>query len=63
MSDRAKAFLEKWISEHVTAPDMSASLYARACRIDADNAGIPSSEMADAADDLESLIASKLARR
>jgi hypothetical protein len=41
---------------------MSAVLYARACRVDADNAGIPASELAEVAGDLEGFIASKLAR-
>ena len=62
MSERAKAFLDRWISKHLTAPDMSAVLYARACRVDADNAGIPASELTEVAGDLEGFIAGKLAR-
>ena len=58
MSERALAFVEEWVSDHVRAEDKSGDEPARAkaladrCRADAGAHGIPASEIADAIDDL-----------
>ncbi len=58
MSERALAFVEEWVSDHVRAEDKSGDEQARAkaladrCRIDAATHGIPANEIADAIDDL-----------
>jgi hypothetical protein len=67
MSERALAFVEEWISEHVTAPDdgdaaaggngARAKALASRCLADAAAEGIPASEIADAIDDLPAFIA------
>ena len=58
MSERALAFVEEWVSDHVRAEDKSGDEQARAkaladrCRADAAAHGIPANEIADAIDDL-----------
>ena len=58
MSERALAFVEEWVSDHVRAEDKSGDEQARAkaladrCRADAGTHGIPANEIADAIDDL-----------
>ena len=58
MSERATAFVEEWISDHVTAEDAEGDLEARAkaladqCLADASKKSIPASEIGEAIDDL-----------
>jgi hypothetical protein len=58
MSERARAFVEEWISDHVGAEDADGDIDARAkalagqCLADAGKAGIPASEIGEAIDDL-----------
>jgi hypothetical protein len=58
MSERARAFVEEWISNHVDAKDADGDIEARAkalasqCLADASNKGIPASEIGEAIDDL-----------
>ena len=58
MSERALAFVEEWVSDHVRAEDKSGDEQARAsaladrCRADAAAHGIPASEIDEAIDDL-----------
>jgi hypothetical protein len=58
MSERARAFIEEWISNHVDAKDADGDIEARAkalasqCLADASNKGIPASEIGEAIDDL-----------
>ncbi len=58
MSERALAFVEEWVSDHVSAEDKSGDEQARAsaladrCRADAGTHGIPANEIADTIDDL-----------
>jgi hypothetical protein len=65
MSERALAFVEEWISEHVTGADAAAAdgsngarakALANRCLADASAQGIPASEIADAIDDLPAFI-------
>ena len=58
MSERALAFVEEWIADHVTAKDAGGDVEARAkaladqCLADASKEGIPASEIGEAIDDL-----------
>ena len=58
MSERALAFVEEWVSDHVRAEDKSGDEQARAstpadrCRADAAAQGISASEIGEAIDDL-----------
>jgi hypothetical protein len=58
MSERARAFVEEWISDHVDAKDADGDIEARAkalaaqCLADAGNKGIPAAEIGEAIDDL-----------
>ena len=58
MSERALAFVEEWISDHITADDADGDIEAHAkalagqCLADAGKKGIPASEIGDAIDDL-----------
>ena len=58
MSERARAFVEEWISDHVDAKDADGDIEARAkalagqCLADAGKEGIPASEIGEAIDDL-----------
>jgi hypothetical protein len=58
MSERALAFVEEWVSDHVRAEDKSGDERARAkaladrCRADVSAHGIPANEIAEAIDDL-----------
>ena len=58
MSERARAFVEEWISDHVDAKDAAGDIEARAkalaeqCLADAGKKGIPASEIGEAIDDL-----------
>jgi hypothetical protein len=58
MSERALAFVEEWVSDHVRAEDKSADEQARAsalaarCLADAGKGGISANEIAEAIDDL-----------
>ena len=58
MSERALAFVEEWISTHVTADDAEGDIEARGqtlaaqCLADAGKGGIPVSEIGDVIDDL-----------
>jgi hypothetical protein len=58
MSERARAFVEEWISDHVNGKDAEGDIEARAkalagqCLADASNKGIPASEIGEAIDDL-----------
>jgi hypothetical protein len=64
MSERALAFVDEWISEHVTPADGAAAggnggrakALANRCLADAAVEGIPASEIADAIDDLPAFI-------
>jgi hypothetical protein len=61
MSERALAFVEEWISDHVTAADAAgnearAKALANRCLADANASGIPASEIGDAIDDLPAFI-------
>jgi hypothetical protein len=58
MSERALAFVEEWVSDHVRAEGKSGDEQARAraradrCRADAATHGITANEIGDAIDDL-----------
>ena len=58
MTERALAFVEEWVSDHVEAKDADGDIDARAkaladqCLADAGKAGIPTSEIGDAIEDL-----------
>src|ERR1700691_1258604 len=58
MSERALAFVEEWVSDHVGAEDKSGDEQARAkalaerCRADAATQGIGANEIGEAIDDL-----------
>jgi len=58
MSERALAFVEEWISDHVNADDAEGDIEARArtlagqCLADASKEGIPAAEISDVIDDL-----------
>jgi hypothetical protein len=58
MSERALAFVEEWIADHITAKDAEGDIEARAkaladrCLADASKGGIPVSEIGEAIDDL-----------
>jgi hypothetical protein len=58
MSERALAFVDEWVNDHVKAEDASGDVQARAktlaseCFAAAGKAGIPASEISDAIDDL-----------
>ena len=58
MSERARAFVEEWISDHVNADDADGDIEARAkalagqCLADAGEKGIPASEIGEVIDDL-----------
>ena len=62
MSERALAFVEEWVSDHVHAQDADGDVEARAktlaseCLAAAGKAGIPASEIGDAIDDLADFI-------
>ena len=63
MSERALAFVEEWVSEHVTAVDHAgaddtaqAKTLADRCLADANLAGIPATEIGEAIDDLPAFI-------
>jgi len=62
MSERALAFVEEWISDHVDAQDAGGDIEARAktlasqCLTDAGKKGIPASEIGEAIDDLPDFI-------
>ncbi|GEM_PF-1262515 len=59
MSERALAFVEQWVADHVEAEDATGDVEARAkslasqCLAAASNEGIPASEIHDAIDDLD----------
>ena len=58
MSERALAFVEEWVTDHVRAEGKSGDERARAsaladrCRADAGTQGIPANEIGEAIDDL-----------
>jgi len=58
MSERALAFVEEWIADHITADDAEGDIEAHAkaladrCLADASKKGIPASEIGEAIDDL-----------
>jgi hypothetical protein len=58
MSERALAFVDEWVSDHVNAEDANGDIEARAkalasqCLAAADKEGIPASEIGEAIDDL-----------
>ncbi len=58
MSERALAFVEEWVADHVKAQDADGDIDARAkaladqCRAEAGKAGIPAAEIGDAIDNL-----------
>jgi hypothetical protein len=58
MSERALAFVDEWVNDHVHAQDASGDVEARAktlaseCVAAAGKAGIPASEISEAIDDL-----------
>ena len=58
MSERALAFIEEWVSDHVRAEDKSDNEQARAsaladrCRADAGTYGITANEIGEAIEDL-----------
>jgi len=62
MSERALAFVEEWISDHVDAQDAGGDIEARAktlasqCLTDVGKKGIPASEIGEAIDDLPDFI-------
>src|ERR1700735_963346 len=63
MSERALAFVEEWVSDHVSAEDKSGDEQARAraladrCRADAGAQGITANEIGEAIDDLTAFMA------
>jgi hypothetical protein len=61
MSERALAFVEEWIADHVNARDADdidarAKALAGQCLADAGKAGIPAAEIGEAIDDLPDFI-------
>ena len=58
MSERALAFVDEWVSDHVHAEDADGDIEARGkalagqCLADASKKGIPASEIGEAIDDL-----------
>lgn len=58
MSERALAFVEEWIVDHITADDAEGDIEARAkalagqCLADASKEGIPAAEIGEVIDDL-----------
>jgi hypothetical protein len=67
MSERAIAFVEEWVGEHVNAEgytperrDSMAAALAVQCAADAKEAGIPDSEMKDAFEDLTAFMAGQI---
>ena len=58
MSERALAFVDEWVSDHVRPQDADGDIEARAkalagqCLADASNKGIPAAEIGEAIDDL-----------
>jgi hypothetical protein len=62
VSERALAFVEEWIADHVTADDAEGDIEARAkaladqCLADASKKGIPASEIGEAIDGLPDLM-------
>ena len=62
MSERALAFVEEWISDHLRAEDADGDIAVRAkalaseCIAAAGKEGIPASEIGDAIDDLPDFI-------
>jgi hypothetical protein len=58
MSERALAFVDEWVTDHVTAKDAEGDIGARAkaladqCLADASKGGVPASEIGEAIDDL-----------
>jgi hypothetical protein len=62
VSERALAFVEEWIADHVTADDAEGDIEARAkafadrCLADASKKGIPVSEIGEAIDDLPNFV-------
>jgi len=58
MSERALAFVDEWVTDHVHAQDADGDIEARAkaladqCLADASKKGIPAAEIGDAFDDL-----------
>jgi hypothetical protein len=62
VSERALAFVEEWIADHVTAKDAEGDIKARAkaladqCLADANKGGVPASEIGEAIDDLPDLM-------
>jgi hypothetical protein len=58
MSERALAFVDEWVSDHVRAEDAEGDIEERAkalasqCLADAGKGGIPASEIGEAIDDL-----------
>jgi hypothetical protein len=61
MSERALAFVEEWVSDHVSAEDKPGDEQARAladrCRADAGAQGISTNEIGEAIDDLTAFMA------
>ena len=67
MSERAIAFVEEWVGDHVDADghepeggDAMAAALAVQCAADAKAAGIPDSEMTDAFEDLTAFMAGQI---
>jgi hypothetical protein len=62
MSERALAFVEEWIADHVDPKDAAGDMEARAkalagqCLADAGKEGIPAAEISEAIDDLPDFI-------
>jgi hypothetical protein len=62
VSERALAFVEEWIADHITADDAEGDVEARAkaladqCLADASKEGIPASQIGEAIDDLPDLM-------
>jgi hypothetical protein len=69
MSERALAFVEEWVSDHVRAEDESGDEQARAsaladrCLADAGAQGITAKEIGEAIDDLTAFMIAQGARR
>jgi len=54
MSERALAFVEEWVSDHIRAGESSQpKALARQCLADASAQGIPADEIGESIDDLE----------
>jgi hypothetical protein len=67
MSERAIAFVEEWVGEHVNAAgyepegnDTMAAALAVQCAAEAKEAGIPDSEMKDAFENLTAFMAGQI---